>query len=220
MIPLYDDNPTKRFAWVTLLLIGINFWVFFFWQVFDVGLEHSIALAAFVPASLSRNPVAGSQHLITSMFMHGGLMHLIGNMWFLWIFGNNVEDQCGKVKFFIFYLLCGIAATLSYAFLNINSHVPLVGASGAISGVLGGYLVLFPGARILTLVPLGIFTRTIYLPAWFFLVIWIGFQLLNQLRESKSHAGEGGVAFLAHIGGFLAGLLLIWIFRSNKSSRK
>jgi membrane associated rhomboid family serine protease len=214
MIPLWDENPTKRFPWVTLLIIAVNVWVFFFWQVSQVGLEHSMKLAAFVPSTLNSNVVLGGRNLLISMFMHGGIMHLLGNMWFLWIFGNNIEDYCGKIRFLIFYLLCGVTATLSYAFFNLHSKVPLVGASGAISGVLGAYLVLYPGVRILTLVPLGLFSRTFRIPAWFFLIVWIGFQFLSQWIESQMrHHDVGGVAFLAHIGGFVAGIILIFIFR-------
>jgi membrane associated rhomboid family serine protease len=214
MIPLHDDNPTKRFAWFTLILIGVNIWVFFGWQLGNVGLERSVRLAAFIPAKLNANLILESRNVITSMFMHGSIMHLLGNMWFLWIFGNNIEDYCGRFRFLFFYLLCGIIATLSYAFFNIHSRIPLLGASGAISGVLGAYLVLFPSARILTLVPLGIFSRTMRLPAWIFLIIWFGFQFLSQVIMTQSQASGGGVAFLAHIGGFVAGMLLIFFFRT------
>jgi len=216
MIPLHDNNPTKHFPWMTLLIIGANVFVFLYWQL-GTGLERSIQMAAFIPADAHHyGIVAETPSLVMSMFMHGGFMHLIGNMWFLWLFGNNVEDRCGSFSFFVFYLACGIAATLGYASFNPNSHVPLVGASGAISGVLGAYVVMFPHAEVLTLVPLGFFTRLMYLPAWIFLGIWIGFQFLSQAMTSASRGGgkeQGGVAFLAHIAGFAVGAVLIFIFR-------
>jgi membrane associated rhomboid family serine protease len=210
MIPLYDDNPTHRFPILTIALIVANVFVFFGWQT-RVGLEESVMLAGFVPAELGSATVPGAKHILTSMFMHGGFMHLLGNMWFLWIFGDNVENECGPVRFLVFYLLCGIAATLSYALFNPNSIVPLVGASGAISGVLGAYLVRHPNAAIRTLIPLGIFTRIVDLPAWFFLFIWIGMQVLSQASLDGRHGG-GGVAYLAHIGGFAAGVGFIFVF--------
>jgi membrane associated rhomboid family serine protease len=224
MIPLHDENPTERFPWMTILLIVINGVVFFAWQMGSVGLEQSVKLAAFVPAKLQTHGVlAGTPTIFSSMFMHGGIMHLVGNMWFLWLFGNNIEDRSGPFRFLIFYLLCGIAATVAYTFFNLNSKIPLVGASGAISGVLGGYLLMFPSARILTLVPLGFFTRMMHIPAWFFLIIWMGFQLLNQAAMSGAAASgrepQGGVAFMAHIAGFVAGLLLIWFFKRKSRSR-
>jgi membrane associated rhomboid family serine protease len=219
MIPIHDDNPTERFPIMTILLIAANVAVFIFWQI-DVGLEQSINLAGFVPAQgQTRGVVNQGRTLFSSMFMHGGWMHLIGNMWFLWLFGNNVEDRCGRIRFVIFYLLCGAIATLAYTFFNSDSKIPLVGASGAISGVLGGYLFMFPHARVLTLVPLGFFTRMMHIPAWFFLIIWMGLQLLSQAALAHATTKEqGGIAFLAHIAGFVAGALLIFVFRKKKRS--
>ena len=213
MIPLYDDNPTHRFPFVTVLIIAANVAVYFLWQT-RIGLEQSVALAAFVPAefTLGAQP-APWRDLFTSMFMHGGIMHLLGNMWFLWIFGDNVENECGAVRFIIFYLLCGAAATLAHAWSNPESAVPLVGASGAISGVLGGYLVQHPRAPVRTLIPLGVFTRVVDIPAFMFLFIWIGMQIISQAMI-RSTTG-GGVAYLAHIAGFVAGAVLIFVFRGN-----
>ena len=222
MIPLHDDNPTRNFPLFTILVIAANVMVFFFWQA-STGLEQSVHLAAFTPSEFySRGILKEGPYVFTSMFMHGGIMHLVSNMWFLWLFGNNIEDCCGKIRFVIFYLLCGIIATMVYAYFNRHSNIPLVGASGAISGVLGAYVITFPQARILTLLPLGIFIRTFYLPAWTFLGIWIGFQFLKQaaISGSHNHQQSGGVAFMAHIAGFLAGMIFIFFFRRNDWRRQ
>jgi membrane associated rhomboid family serine protease len=146
------------------------------------------------------------------MFLHGGWMHLIGNMLYLWIFGNNVEDAMGHVRFPIFYLLCGIAAALAQGFYDPNSAVPMIGASGAIGGVLGGYLLLYPRARVLVLIPLGFFTQLIRIPA----LAVLGFWFVLQFIQSALSSGEGGgVAYWAHIGGFVAGMVLILVFRDK-----
>ena len=143
MIPLYDHNPSHRTPVLTIAIIALNVLVYFGWQV-RVGLEQSVVIGAFVPAELTARIPGATTHMVTSMFMHGGLMHLIGNMWFLWIFGDNVENATGHVRFLSFYLLTGVIATLAYSYWQPISEVPLVGASGAISGVLGGYLVKHP----------------------------------------------------------------------------
>jgi membrane associated rhomboid family serine protease len=145
--------------------------------------------------------------IFTSMFLHGSWMHLIGNMWFLWLFGNNIEDSMTRPRFIVFYLLGGIAAAMLQVFSNPASPVPMIGASGAISGVMGGYLVLYPHVKVYTLVPLGFFTQTYALPAWVMLIYWIALQILGGFG-----AGEGGVAFWAHVGGFIAGISLIKLF--------
>ena len=202
MLPLYDENPTKRFPVVTLVVIAANLIVFFAWQV-RVGLGPSVALAGLIPAELKPVSLFGVEHVFTSMFMHGGLAHLLGNMWFLWIFGDNVEDEIGRFRFVILYLLCGIAAAATHVFLNGPDKVPLVGASGAISGVLGAYLVLHPAARVKTLAGFWF----IQLPAWFYLLLWIGLQAfaLSQLN----HVTGPRIAHWAHIGGFIAGIFLV-----------
>lgn len=213
MIPLSDDQPTRRLPIVTIALIVLNALVFIGWQL-RVGMEDSVGAGGFIPAMLSAHEPGGVMRLITSLFMHGGWMHLIGNMWFLWIFGDNVEDACGPVRFLAFYLLCGVAATLAHVWPAPDSTMPLVGASGAISGVLGAYLLKHPQARVRTLIPLGILTRIVDLPAWVFLLIWMGLQVLLQ---AGSRAGQGGgVAYLAHIGGFVAGMGLIVFFEPRR----
>jgi len=148
------------------------------------------------------------------MFMHGGWMHLIGNMWFLWIFGNNVEDVMGRFRFVLFYLLCGFAAGAAQMLSNPDSAIPMVGASGAIGGVMGAYAVLFPKVRVQTLLVLGFLVRMINVPAWGMLGYWFGLQVLMGLPRLGSEAG--GVAFWAHVGGFLAGVVLVFVFRDPK----
>jgi membrane associated rhomboid family serine protease len=201
MLPLGDDNPTRRFPVVTVLFIVANLAVFFAWQL-KVGLPKSVALAGLVPTELHPITPAGVTHLFTSMFMHGGLAHLLGNLWFLWIFGDNVEDEIGRLKFVLFYLLSGVAGAAAHVALNASSGVPMVGASGAISGVLGAYLVLHPTARVKMLFGL-FFLR---LPAWIYLLLWTGLQVLALTQASKL-AGMG-VAYWAHLGGFVAGMFL------------
>lgn len=210
MLPLYDDLPTRRFPWMTILVILTNLAVFVWWQV-GTDLDESVKLWGLVPAAYFHSSLkVGLEHVFSSMFMHGGWGHLIGNMWFLWIFGNNVEDSTGGIRFLIFYLLCGAAAAYAFMMFSPQSGIPMVGASGAISGVLGAYLVLHPGAQITTL---GFWLVPIKLSAWFFLFYWIALQFLLQVTD-----GEGGIAYLAHIGGFFAGLILIFFFNNHVDS--
>jgi membrane associated rhomboid family serine protease len=214
MLPLYDDQPIKRFPFVTIFLIALNVLVFTGWQL-NVGMDKSVALGGLVPATLLHAPTPEHcERIVTAMFLHGGWLHLVGNMWFLWIFGNNIEDATGSLRFLLFYLLCGIAAAMAHIFFAPHSHTPMIGASGAISGVLGAYLVLHPRAAITTLVPLFIFIRIMEIPAWFFLLFWIGLQILSQ--AASPHTGGGGVAYLAHIGGFFAGVPLIFFFKKQR----
>ena len=155
--------------------------------------------------------------LFTSMFMHGGWLHVIGNMWFLWIFGNNIEDACGRVRFIAFYLLCGLLAMAAHIVMGPGSVVPTIGASGAISGVLGAYVLLYPHAKIEALIPIGYFLWWERVPAWVFLGVWILLQFLNGLPALHNPAA-GGVAWFAHIGGFIAGLALIHVFRQRRAA--
>ena len=151
-------------------------------------------------------------HIFTSMFLHGSWMHLLGNMWFLWVFGNNIEDSMGHGRFVVFYLLCGVAAALLQVVFNPASGIPMVGASGAISGVMGAYLILYPRVRVYALLPLGFFFTTIALPAWTMLLYWAGLQFVSGLSGLLVEREGGGVAFWAHIGGFAAGVVLIKLF--------
>lgn len=213
MIPLYDSNPTWRKPVVTIALIAINFAVF--GLQLDAGRDFNRVLWQYgaIPAEIINsvdmvpyNPLPVRSTLVSSLFLHGGFMHLAGNMLFLWIFGNNVEDVLGRVRFVIFYLACGLAAGLFYIAQNPDSTVPLVGASGAIAGVLAAYVLAFPKARVYTLFWFIIFIRIIPLPAWLVIGLWFLIQLGNL--------GAGGqVAWIAHVGGFLTGLVLWPIFR-------
>ena len=213
MIPLYDDQPTRSFPGITILLIVVNILVFAWWQL-SVGVQQSVELAALVPAAVTTRVPGSDFHLLYSMFMHGSWLHLIGNMWFLWIFGNNIEDITGHFRYILFFLLCGLAAAGAHILAQPMSTVPLVGASGAVSGVLGAYLLKHPHARVRTVLPLYVFVRVFDIPAFLFLLIWIGMQVLSQVA-SRAHGG-GGVAYLAHIGGFVAGMILIPLFQSRR----
>lgn len=221
MIPLHDDNPTEITPAVTMALIVACTLVFFYqFSLPDRPGEDFIFRYGAIPAAILGHAAAlpeaavgfpASVALMTSMFLHGGWMHLIGNMLYLWIFGNNIEDVMGHARFVIFYLVCGVLAAFSHALTDPASTVPMVGASGAISGVLGAYLLLFPRAQVLVLIPLGMFTRMMYVPAGFVLGFWFVLQLLSG--EMSLGSTGGGVAFFAHVGGFLAGMVLIGFFK-------
>ena len=217
MIPIKDINPTERFAIVTLIIIVLNIAVF----IYELALgpqagEIFVDSFALIPKRLfSRVPeashaVPAGAALFTSMFLHGGFLHIAGNMLYLWIFGNNVEDSMGRIRFIAFYFLCGVIAAYTHAIANSASTVPVIGASGAISGVLGAYLLLYPRARVLTLIAFGFYIRTVEVPAMLVLGFWFVFQFLNAFLSAGT---GGGVAWYAHIGGFLAGIMLIGIFK-------
>ncbi len=213
MIPLHDDNPTRTFSFITVSLIVANIAVFLYQLSLPrSAIEPFFADFALTPAYLTGT---GTPHayvtMLTSMFLHGGLMHLLGNMLYLWIFGNNIEDACGHFRFILFYLLTGIGAAAAQIAVNPDSQIPMVGASGAISGVLGAYLLLYPRARVLVLLPLFIILKVFYVPAAVLLVIWFAMQLTSGWATVGQSGG--GVAFWAHIGGFAAGLVLIPLFK-------
>lgn len=222
MIPLRDDNPTRTTPFVNYALIASCVAVFL-WQL-SLGPRMEAAIYAFglIPDVLlgdARLPpefaaVPAWMTVFTSMFLHGSVMHLLGNMLYLWIFADNVEDRLGHGRFVAFYLLCGIGAALAQALPDPGSQIPMVGASGAISGVLGAYMLLFPRAHVLVLIPLGVLTRIVHLPALLVLGLWFALQLLSEMMAP---AGGGGVAFRAHIGGFVAGMALLPFF--NRRSR-
>ena len=208
MFPLRDTQPSYSKPVVTVLLIVVNILVF----LFEISLEpfarnEFIATYGLVPDQFSLLSV------LTSMFLHGGWMHVLGNMWFLWIFGDNIEDILGHAKFLLFYLLCGFAAAGAQYLGDPGSRVPMVGASGAIAGVMGAYLIKFPHSRIHTLVFIFFFITTVEVPAWLMLIFWFFIQFFNGVGTiGYSHASQGGgVAFLAHVGGFLAGIALIFL---------
>lgn len=215
MIPIKDINPTKRFAIVTVLLIVINTAVFMFELLLgqEAG-ESFVSSFALIPRNLfshsAQTAIPAGLTIFSSMFLHGGIVHVAGNMLYLWIFGNNVEDSMGRIRFIVFYFLCGAIAAYSHAAANAASTVPMIGASGAVSGVLGAYLMLYPRARVHTLVVFGFFIRTIEVPAMFVLGFWFVLQFLNAFISG----GTGqGVAWYAHLGGFVAGIALIGLFK-------
>lgn len=219
MIPFKDDNPVTIFPFVTLGLIVLNTLVFIF-QAFSPADPREIVFAyGAIPNYLltfqNVQPIHPFLTVFTSMFMHGGLFHITGNMLYLWIFGNNIEDKLGHMRFIIFYLLSGVVAAYSHAITEPSSVIPMVGASGAVSGILGAYLLLFPRARIHTLIFLGFFIQVIRLPALIVLGFWIVLQFINSLL-SRGLVNQGGVAWFAHIGGFLFGLLMIKVFLRSK----
>lgn len=234
MFPLRDDNPTLRASIVTFAIVAINVAVWILVQGFGTNpsLIHSVCTYGLIPGELlhrvregTRIPlgdnvayvISGAPHwstLITHIFMHGGWFHIIGNLWFLWVFGDNVEDVMGRIRFVFFYLLCGLAAAGAQMLSDPSSTVPMVGASGAISGVMGAYAILYPRAGVHVLVFLGIFIQRVILPAWLMLGYWFLLQLVSAL---PSLAGaNGGVAFWAHIGGFAAGVALLPLFVDRK----
>ena len=217
MIPIKDINPTERFAFVTLFIIILNVAVFLHELMLGPKAgELFVDSFALVPKRLfsgvpePSGAVPVGVTLVTSMFLHGGFLHIGGNMLYLWIFGNNVEDSMGHVRFVVFYLCCGIIASYIHALANAASTVPMIGASGAISGILGAYLILYPRARVLSLIMLGLYVRTVEVSAMFILGFWFIFQFLSALVSTGT---GGGVAWYAHVGGFVAGMLLIGIFK-------
>jgi len=223
MFPLRDDNPTRIVPLITWTLIAVNVMVFFYQAslgprageifIYKYGTIPAVVVGTkSLPASLSAIPPAAS--IFTSMFLHGSWMHLIGNMWFLWIFGNNIEEAMGAFRFLIFYLLCGFFASLTHILSNASSTIPSIGASGAISGVLGAYAVIYPRARVWTLIFLFFFVRLIYLPAAIVLLYWFILQVLYSSVTGPQTSG--GIAYGAHIGGFIAGVLLVGLFKKKK----
>ena len=212
MIPLRDSQPSYSTPFVTISLITVNTLVFLFQVSLDrFSLNHLIALYGVVPDRFQ------AASLVTSMFLHGGWLHLIGNMWFLWIFGDNVEDILGHGKFLLFYLLCGVAAALVHVLFNPGSRLPTIGASGAIAGVMGAYMVKFSRSRVLTLVPIFFFLTTMEIPASVILVYWFVVQFFSGVGSiGYSHLSQGGVAWFAHVGGFVGGMLLIFAMRPRE----
>ncbi len=231
MFPYHDENQTQRTPYVTLVLIAINVASWLLVQGAGAGLPlaRSVCELGLIPGELTASLSPGTrfpmgeglaclidpgrqvQNVMTSMFLHGSWMHLLGNMWFLWLFGNNIEDSMTRPRFVAFYLLAGLAAALAQVFADPASPVPMVGASGAISGVMGAYLVLFPRVRVFTLLPLGFYITSFALPAWAMLLYWAFLQFFGGITSIVG-AQEGGVAFWAHLGGFLAGVVLVKLF--------
>ena len=222
MIPLRDRNPSGIFPAVTLALIAANVIMFLYEVHLGPGLmgflKHHALIPAEVTGSVRYHAIRYSdtvEPFFTSMFLHGGWLHLIFNMWFLWIFGDNVEDALGAFRYLCFYFLCGLGAALTQFAIQPHSTVPMLGASGAIAGVLGAYAVLFPGARVVTLVPIVFFLQIIEIPAIVILGYWFVLQILSGSLMALTPT-QGGTAFWAHVGGFAAGALLILLMRPRK----
>jgi membrane associated rhomboid family serine protease len=225
MIPIRDDQPRFSTPYVTYFIVGLNVLIFLF--ELSIRAEGSRVLAGFmyefgvVPREIT-GILTGAPHvsltaafvpILTSMFLHASFLHILGNMWVLWIFGDNIEDYLGHFSYLVFYFLCGIAASVTHILLNANSGVPSVGASGAIAGVMGAYFLLYPKARVLTVVPV-FFLFFWWLPAWIVLGYWFLIQFFSGAATSVAYSSQtsGGIAFWAHVGGFVAGIVLIKIF--------
>ena len=224
MIPLRDLTPRERTPFIAWALVLANVGIFVYqYFVLDPGRAQAVFIASFaaVPANVGaavlgqESLVGGLMPLVTSMFLHGGFMHLLGNMWFLWIFGDNVEDELGHFKFLLFYLTCGVLATLAHVVAEPSSAVPLVGASGAIAGVMGAYLMRFPRSRVTVLLPLVVIWTTVRMPAFVMLLYWFAIQILNGTADSSG----GGVAWWAHVGGFAIGAVLVLYLTRGRPRR-
>ncbi len=206
MIPIRDENPTRTTPVVNYLLIVVNAIVFILMATTPAGNERLVYQFAMIPSQVTSGLDLGDiSDIFTSMFMHAGLAHIAGNMLYLWIFGDNVEDSLGHGRYLFFYLLGGVVASVAHILSNPNSNIPTVGASGAIAAVLGAYLVLFPSSRVVTIIPLGFFLRLTVVPAVIVLGLWFVLQLFQGVLSLGMSADVGGVAFWAHIGGFVAG---------------
>jgi membrane associated rhomboid family serine protease len=231
MIPLRDNVPTRHFPIVTVGLIVANA-IVWFWEVFGTPLDQDVYQYGYYPCAVDGpcvGPAVGHEPLwvmsVSSMFMHGSWIHIIGNMLFLWIFGNNVEDALGRVRFLLFYLAAGFAATATQTFVTLefaavqDASIPNIGASGAVAGVLGAYLILLPSARVLTAIILGFIFFLREIPALFFLGIWFLFQLIEGGFAVTHPQSGGGVAFFAHIGGFVFGMALVKLVAKQRPLR-
>ena len=240
MIPIGDDVPTLERPWMTWAILAVTWGAWLVVQGAGIDLAHLAATVCdygLVPGEITHRAALGTAVPLgpgmacvvddlainawtpfTSMFLHGGWMHIIGNSLFLWVFGNNVEDAMGHWRFLVFYLLCGVAAAMTHVFLHPASPVPMVGASGAISGVMGAYLLLYPRARVNMLFIFVIFFRVFRIPAWVVLLWWFGWQLLAGVPELMRLRPDvaSGVAVWAHVGGFVAGILLLFLFRDPR----
>jgi len=219
MFPYKDDNPTNTYPFVTIGLIGLNILVFLLQLMSDVDGKRIVYAYGAIPHNIvsfeSTQPIHPLLTLFTSMFMHGGVFHILGNMLYLWIFGNNIEDRLGHFRFILFYLFCGIAAALSHTMVAADSGVPMIGASGAVSGVLGAYILLFPMARIHTIIFLGFFVQSVQIPALIVIGFWAIIQIVNGLI-TQGMPNQGGIAWFAHAGGFLAGLISIKLWQPRR----
>jgi hypothetical protein len=217
MIPIRDVNRSEHFPLINVGIIAVNVLAFVWQMAQGPQLKEALFLYGIVPSRYS-DPMISVEFttlqqtlpFLTSMFLHGGIMHILGNMWFLYIFGDNIEDRLGHFRYLVFYLLCGIAAGFVHLVTNWHSQMPTIGASGAIAGVMGGYLLLYPRARVLTLIPIFFFFQFVELPAYIFLGFWIFFQIISA---GLTRSDVGGIAWFAHIGGFVVGLVMVKVFQ-------
>jgi len=227
MIPLKDTIPSRTVPFINYTIILINLLCFLYQLSLGPHLEKFLYAWGFVPAQFFAPLSIGHLHLsqrilplFTSMFLHGGWLHFLGNMLYLYIFGDNVEDRLGHARYLLFYLLCGVLAASAHLITNHDSRLPTIGASGAIAGVMGAYFFLYPYARVVTLIFIVFFFDIVEIPAFFFLAFWFIFQFLSGTIIATRDAMSGGVAWWAHIGGFLAGILLLFVFGVRRTGRR
>jgi hypothetical protein len=222
MIPLRDENPTRTFPFVTLSIIIINVLIFIYELNLGNRLEDAIMHFAVIPYDVTHRIIDPRviSTLFSALFFHGGFAHILGNMLYLWVFGNNIEDRLGHLRFIFFYFACGVFATIGHIVFALNSRIPLIGASGAISGILGAYLILYPRAKVLVLFPFFLFWRVFKVSARWFLLFWIALQFINVTtsRVFMDTANEAGVAWVAHLTGFFAGIFLLWVLSPKKKA--
>jgi membrane associated rhomboid family serine protease len=219
MFPLYDTVRSRRFPFINLMLILFNVLAFLYEMQMDPSvLKEFIFEWGLIPVRLLNDPSMAWSTIFTSMFLHGGWFHIINNMWVLFIFGDNVEARMGGIRYLVFYLLCGVAAGLLQTYVLSSSQQPMIGASGAVAGVLGAYLILFPHSRIASLVPILFIFTIIEIPAVIFLLFWFVSQLYSGLFAIRGGGGSG-IAWWAHIGGFLFGILMVFFFRRRTTDR-
>lgn len=220
IFPLYDENPTRRFPLVTMSIIALNIFIYIFEAGMDiVQLESFIRAFAFTPADFAAS--GNFTTIFTAMCLHGGLLHLAGNMLYLWIFGNNIEDMTGHIRFLLFYLASGVAGTLAHFLIEPSSTIPILGASGAIAGVLGAYIVLFPNAKVVSLVPIIFFVTLYRLPAILVIGLWFVIQFASGLGALQAAGGDGSsIAWFAHLGGFIFGMVVIGLIKRPDSRRR
>jgi membrane associated rhomboid family serine protease len=227
MLPLKDNNPTETLPFITVSIIILNIAVYIYQLSLGHDYERFIFSMGAIPNKIINNsdviPMISLSAFLTiysSMFLHGSLLHLISNMLYLWIFGNNIEDAMGHIRFIFFYLISGSMAAFAHILTDIDSRIPMIGASGAVSGVLGAYILLYPRAKVLTLVMIGFFVRLVRIPAIYLLGFWILIQFLFGMTSLTVRDSSGGVAWFAHIGGFITGFILINIFKLKRRVRR
>ena len=222
MIPYRDDNPINIVPFSTILIISLNMLVFIMQLLSGEDSRSIVYSYGAIPQNIigfqSNQPIPAYLTILTSMFMHGGVFHIAWNMLYFWIFGNNIEESLGHIRFILFYLFCGVVAALSHILLSPDSNVPMIGASGAVSGMLGAYILLFPMAQVRTIVLLGFYITVVRIPALIVIGFWAIIQVVSGLL-SQGNAAQGGIAFFAHVGGFVAGLFTIKLWQPRRSNK-